>query len=55
MELLGQGSDLRCYSCGNARSFNPPIHHARLGIKSTSWHCRDVTNPIVPQQEFMEN
>ena len=27
-------------------------HCTQLGIESVSWHCRDTTNPVVPQQEL---
>ena len=55
LEFPDQGSDPSCscnlsYSCSNARSFN--LLHL-LCIKSSSWHCRDVTNSIAPQWELL--
>ena len=32
----------------------PLTHCAMLGKEPASWHCRDVTNPIAPQQEFLK-
>ena len=34
---------------------DPLIHCARPGIKPVSWHCRDATDPIVPQQELLKS
>ena len=45
---LGCSCDLHC-SCGNAGSL---IHGARLGIQPVSQHSRDITHPIVPEQEL---
>ena len=50
----GQGSDPShscnlSHSCDNTRSL---IHCTRLGIKPTSQHSQDATNPVVPQQEL---
>ena len=32
---------------------NPLTLYAGPGIESVSWHCRDITNPTVPQQELL--
>ena len=50
----GQGSDPSCScnlhcSCSNTGSLT---HCARLGMELATQHCRDTTDPAVPQQEL---
>ena len=54
MEFLNEGSDLSrscdlSNSSGNARSLT---YCAGLGIKPSSQHSQDTTDPVVPQQEL---
>jgi len=54
MEFLGQGSKLSHNSSDFGFSFkNADTWPTVLGWGSTvSWHCRDATDPVAPQQEL---
>ena len=43
---------MTCVNCrGNTRSLT---YCAGPGMEPASWHCRDTTDPVVPQQELRE-
>ena len=51
MELLGQRSDQ--IGAAAVAMLAPLTHCAGLEIKLVSWHWRDTTDPVAPQQELV--
>ena len=35
-----------------AARLDPVTHHPGQGIEPVSWHCRDATDPVAPQEEI---